>query len=145
MNKAMPQLLSAMTPFPYHIEGTQTVEEALSLMQEHHIRHLPVMIEGTIEAIVSERDIKRAQLIGHQGAASGDLRIEELSPTPSYFADVFDPLDQVLELMIDKRADAVVVLKEGAPVGIFTDTDACKTLVALLREHHPEDEGDDAA
>ena len=64
MPKHMPQMLSVMTPFPYHIEAGRPVDDALRMMQEHGIRHLPVMIDGAIEEIVSDRDIKRAQLIG---------------------------------------------------------------------------------
>lgn len=145
MSKHMPHLLSVMTPFPYHIEASRPVDEALRMMREHNIRHLPVMIDGIIEAMVSDRDIKRAQLIGHRGPTSEELCVGDITPTACYFADVSDPLDQVLEHMLARQAEAIVVFKEGAPVGIFTDTDACRSLIGLLREHYPEDEDDDAA
>ena len=142
MQKHMPQLLSAMTPFPYHIAAEQGVEDALQLMLEHNIRHLPVMVDGNIESIVSDRDIKRAQLIGHRGATDEELLVGDICPASSSFADVYDPLDQVLEVMIERRLDAIIVLKEGAPAGIFTDIDACSTLLGLLREvyHEPGDD-----
>ena len=115
MQKHMPQLLSAMTPFPYQIDGGQSIENASAMMQKHNIRHLTVLIDDTIETIVSDRDIMRAQLIGHHGASSDELRVGDICPPATYFADVYDPLDQVLELMIDKQASAVVVLKEPPP------------------------------
>lgn len=146
MPKHMPQLLSAMTPFPYQIDAGQPVADALQMMGEHHIRHLPVVIEGNIESIISDRDIKRAQLIGHRGTAGEGLCVGDISPTACFFADVCDPLDQVLDLMIANHAEALVVLREGAPVGIFTHTDACKALAMLLREHYPADgDGEDDA
>jgi acetoin utilization protein AcuB len=147
MQKHMPQLLSAMTPFPYHINADQSVEKALQLMLEHNIRHLPVMIDDNIESIVSDRDIKRAQLIGHRGTSDEELLVGDICPPCAYFADVYDPLDQVLEVLIERRLEAVIVLKEGAPVGIFTDTDACCALLALLQEvyQQPDGDNDDAA
>ncbi len=145
MQKHMPQLLPAMTPFPYHIEADQGIEAALQLMNTHSIRHLPVMIDDNIESIISDRDIKRAQLIGHRGSSDDELLVGDICPASAYFADVYDPLDQVLEVMIERRLDAIIVLKDGAPAGIFTDTDACRTLVALLRELHPEPEDDEVA
>ncbi len=145
MTKHMPQLLSVMTPFPYAIDVEQTVDEALAMMQKHDIRHLPVMIEGTIETLVSDRDVKRAQLIGHRGAADAGMLVGDICPASANFADVHDPLDQVLELMIAHRVDALMVLRDGDPVGIFTDTDACKTLIALLRQVYPEPGEDDVA
>jgi acetoin utilization protein AcuB len=145
MHKHMPQLLSAMTPFPYHIEATQTVDEAIELMHRHDIRHLPVMVDGNIESMVSDRDIKRAQLIGHRGAADAELLVGDICPPAASYADVHDPLDQVLELMISRRVEAIMVLKDGAPAGIFTDSDACRTLVALLRQMYPAPEDDAAA
>jgi acetoin utilization protein AcuB len=145
MQKHMPQLLSAMTPFPYHINASQSVDEALLLMEEHTIRHLPVMIDGNIESIVSDRDIKRAQLIGHRGATDEELLVGDICPPSSSFADVYDPLDQVLEVMIERRMEAIIVLKDGAPAGIFTDVDACSTLVALLREVYQQPGDDEVA
>jgi acetoin utilization protein AcuB len=145
MQKHMPQLLSAMTPFPYHINADQSVDQALLLMQEHAIRHLPVMIEGNIESIVSDRDIKRAQLIGHRGATDKELLVGDICPPSSPFADVYDPLDQVLEVMIERRMEAIIVLKDGAPAGIFTDVDACRTLVTLLREVYKAPDDDKVA
>lgn len=145
MQKHMPQLLSVMTPFPYHIGAEQSIEAALELMRENSIRHLPVMIDNNIETIVSDRDIKRAQLIGHRGASDDELLVGDICPPSAHFADVYDPLDQVLEVMVDRQLDAIIVLKEGAPAGIFTDTDACRALVALLQEIYPEKDDDDAA
>lgn len=138
-SKPMPQLLTVMTPFPYQIDAGESIDAALALMQRHNIRHIPVLVDGNIETIVSDRDIKRAQLIGHRGSINDEWSIGDISHPPAYFADVSDHLDQVLELMIKKQVEAIVVLKDGAAAGIFTATDACTVLVELLRTtfEHP--------
>lgn len=142
MTKKMPQLLSVMTPFPFHVEATAPVAEAERLMAEHNIHHLPVMVNGTIESIVSDRDIKRATLIGHRADPEEQPQVGDICPPRAYFADVSDPVDQILDVMVDKHIGAVIVLKDGALAGIFTDKDACRTLAELLREQYPEP-GDD--
>lgn len=143
--KHMPQLLSVMTPFPYQIDARESIDAALALMDKHNIRHLPVLVEGNIETIISDRDIKRAQLIGHRGSTSDEWSIGDISQASAYFADVSDPLDQVLELMIKKQVEALVVLKDGAAAGIFTDTDACRVLVELLKSNYQPPVDDNAA
>jgi len=143
--KTMPQLLSVMTPFPYQIDANESIDAALALMEKHDIRHLPVVVNGNIENIISDRDIKRAQLIGHRGATNDEWSVGDISHRNAYFADVSDPLDQVLELMIKKHVEAVVVLKDGSAAGIFTDTDACKVLVEFLKTTFAPPTEDDAA
>ena len=45
----MPQMLVAMTPFPYHIDAAATLAEANAMMERHAIGHLPIFENGDIE------------------------------------------------------------------------------------------------
>lgn len=145
MQKHMPQLLSVMTPFPYYVEAEKPVTEAQALMESHDIRHLPVMINEAIDSIISDADIKRAQLIGHRNSPEEELLVGDICSPRAWFADVSDPLDQILALMTEKHVNVVIVLKDGALAGIFTDSDACKVLLDLLRDTYKEPQNDSAA
>ena len=142
----MPTVLSAMTPFPYHIDAKAPLSEAEKLMAAHAIHHLPVMVEGTIESIISHRDIQRARLVGHRTVADEDLQVGDVCPARAFFADIHDPLDQILDVMAEKHIGAVLVLKKGSLTGIMTYTDVCKTFAEQLREWYPPPPpGNDAA
>jgi acetoin utilization protein AcuB len=133
----IPQMLVVMTPFPYHIDATATLAEAVAMMDSHDIRHLPVFENGDIMGILSERDIERAKIPGHSLRDEVELRVGDICTQRPYFVDVSDPLDPVLEAMVEKRLGSVLVLREGELAGVFTAVDACRLLAQWLRDTFP--------
>ncbi len=59
MSAQRPHVLvrSYMTPAPYTIAPQQTLADAHTLMRDHRIRHLPVLRDGRVVGIVTERDL----------------------------------------------------------------------------------------
>lgn len=142
----LPQMVSVMTPFPYHIDATARLADAWQLMEEHNIRHLPVFEDGDIIGMLSERDLERARIAGHPLREETELMAGDLCTHRPYFVDVADPLHAVLDAMAEKRLGSVLVLKEGELAGMFTAVDACRLLSKLLLEHFgPTPAGTDAA
>ena len=47
-----------MTPAPLSVSPNTPVDEARALMQQHRIRHLPVLEDGRLVGMVSDRDIR---------------------------------------------------------------------------------------
>ena len=47
-----------MTPTPISVSSNTPVHEAHALMQQHRIRHLPVLDHGRLVGMVSDRDIR---------------------------------------------------------------------------------------
>lgn len=46
-----------LSEHPVHVPPTQTVEEALRLMTDHRVRHLPVVLEDRVVGLVSIGDL----------------------------------------------------------------------------------------
>lgn len=134
--KKMPQMVSAMTPFPYHIDIGEPAYKAEEMMHAHGFRHLPVLDGDVIEGMVSERDLARATAPGHTLLDEPSLLVGDICATRVFVADVSDPLDRILDVMAKKHIGAVVVAKDGVLAGIFTDADACRILATQLREHY---------
>jgi acetoin utilization protein AcuB len=142
----IPQMVAVMTPFPHHIAADSTLADAVAMMDAHNVRHLPVFDAGDIIGILSERDIERAKTPGHPLRDEIELRVGDLCAQRPYFVDVSDPLDRVLEALVEKRIGSALVLKEGELAGVFTATDACALLARLLREQFgPTPPGTEAA
>jgi CBS domain-containing protein len=141
----MPTIITVMTPFPQTIDGNDSITKAEQLMLEKDIHHLPVIIDGAVESIISSQDLNRAKLVGHRVETYEQLRVGDISSTPACFTDVNDPLDKILLRMVKLRIKAIIAVKDGEPVGIFTSHDACLKLAKLLQEKFPVSEGDDAA
>ena len=142
----LPQMVSVMTPFPYHIDATAKLTAARTLMETHAIRHLPVFENGDIIGVISERDLERTHIPGHSLSEETELMAGDLCTHRPYFVDVADPLHAVLDAMAEKRLGSVLVLKEGELAGLFTAVDACRLLSKLLIENFgPVPPGTDAA
>jgi len=146
MMRHLPQMLVVMTPFPYHIDANATLSEAAEMMEAHDIRHLPVFERGDIFGILSERDLERARILGHPLSDETELRVGDVCTQRPYFVDISDPLNRVLDAMVEKRLGSVLVLKDGELAGVFTALDACRLLSQTLSERFPNPTpGTDAA
>ena len=61
--KEIPQVKSVMTPFPYSIDLHEPLARARAIMTEHGFHHLPVMREGELVGVVSDRRARMMQAL----------------------------------------------------------------------------------
>lgn len=120
-----------MTTYPFVATDDMTLKSAMRLMKEFHIRHLPVIDEGKIIGVVSERDLLRLESnFDFTGATVGEVMVRN-----PYVARVGTPLEEVTDVMAaHKFGCAVVVNSQEEVLGIFTTTDALKILTSILKE-----------
>jgi acetoin utilization protein AcuB len=137
--KAIPPMKAVMTPFPYWVDINAPVARALAIMQEHAIRHLPVMQGGDLVSVLGVRELQRAT-----ESSEPDLCVRDVCEPGPYVVELFEPLDRVLHHMAEHRLDSVLVTKDGKLAGIFTVSDACRHFGKLLRSLFPPG-GDSAA
>lgn len=131
---------SWMTVEPLTIRSEQTVGEALVLMFERDIRHLPVLKEGRLVGIVSDRDIR--QLLGRASVNSEDrtgedrylqLAVHEVMSLNPMTVRARTPIREVIKTMADRKFGAVpVVDPDENVIGIFTETDALRYCLYLI-------------
>lgn len=125
----MIKLENVMTPIPFAASETETVHEAHARMAALQIRHLPVLREGRLVGVVSQRDLGR--LITMTAGEPSNMRIgDAMSPDP-YAVDMRAPLTEVARTMASKRYGCVLALDGEEVRGIFTTTDAMETLAEL--------------
>ena len=55
-----PRLAALMTPFPYFLEADQCAADAISMMAEHSVHHLPVMDGDRIVGVLTSRSLEGA-------------------------------------------------------------------------------------
>ncbi len=125
-----------MTPFPYSVGINTLLCDAKIYMHQHEIHHLPVIDGDNIVGLID------ARVFENQNYESiGDLNLS----SPQVF-DLNERLDNVLEIMADKRLDTVLITKNSKLVGIFTESDAYMHFSRYLREEFgPHGGGDNAA
>ena len=119
-----------MTAAPVCVQLDADLAEAVNLMQEHHIRHLPVMDAGSLTGVVSDRDLAMIESL----LPDEWERIcvaEAMTPEP-YSVQPDAALWEVAKHMAqEKFGCAVITDARGAVVGLFTTTDALRVLADL--------------
>lgn len=135
--KHMPQVIAMMTPFPYSIDLDATLAEARLMMDAKGFRHLPVMSQGRLCGMLSDRDLRVAAAPGPERAADFPLRVRDVYHDEAYTVEADTPLDLVAQTMAERHIGSAMVTRGGKLVGVFTTTDACRALARVLRERFP--------
>ena len=117
------------SPFVVMIEGSDNLDRALELMQEHGIRHLPVTENGKIAGIISERDVYT-----HFGKDwTSMLTVADIMNTSLLSVHKNENLGQVAFQLSSKKIGSALVLDDDQSLyGIFTTTDALNALVEIF-------------
>jgi acetoin utilization protein AcuB len=133
-----------MTPFPYSIEPKAPVQDAVDLMADHGIHHLPVTEDGALIGVIARTEI--ASMIDRKTKGKKkDFKVRDVMLEESYTVDLSERLDSVLHRMAEHHLQSVVVTRKGKLVGIFTQIDACAAFAEFLREQLRRSGGGTAA
>jgi acetoin utilization protein AcuB len=98
-------------------------------MQATACRHLPVVHEGKLVGLVSQRGLYRLETLVEVDRAKDP--VVDAMDVP-YVVEPETPLLAVAEEMERRKAGACVVARGGKVVGIFTTNDALTALAAIL-------------
>jgi len=135
-----------MTPNPITIDASATVVEAIHLLKEKNIRRLPVMKDGRLAGLVTER-----MLLSFSPGKSSSLDTWELhyllaktpvteamNPKPYTVTPETDIADAA-QLIRDRKLNGITVVDgQGDLVGILTTTNALEALIWFARRASSE-------
>ncbi len=121
------ELANVMTANPVTISSRDTLAVAKSLMDAGRFRRLPVVDDGRLVGIVTERDIRQ-----HAGAldhtrVDAAMRISVITVTPG------DCVENAARLMLEHKIGGLPVTAEGKLAGIVTTTDIMKAFLRLIQ------------
>jgi acetoin utilization protein AcuB len=131
--KPMPTIRKFMTAMPHTINGDMPLKNAIDVMRNFSIRHLPVQSGGNLIGILTDRDVKLAS--SFHGAA--ELTVEDVMSPDPYTVDVDAAVDEVAINMAEHKYGSVIVRHgNGEVVGIFTATDGLRVLAEILQMNY---------
>jgi acetoin utilization protein AcuB len=127
---------------PVTIGPEATFFEALKMIRDKGIRHLPVVDnKNKLVGIVTDRDIREAApsdatslSVGEINYLLGKLQVSSFM-TPQKELVTISPdalVEEAVELMHDKKIGCLPVVEDGKLYGIFTETDALALMVDLF-------------
>lgn len=117
-----------------------TAEEALGLSRSKRIRHFPVVENGALVGVVSDRDLRSATpVLGDPGRAAAlkEILVSGVMNREPITADPRDPIELAANVMRERRIGCLPVVEDGRLVGIITSSDVMEALVYLVGVHEP--------
>jgi len=136
----MLQVKDSMTREVATLSPEDTAKTALALCRERRIRHLPVLEDGRLVGIASDRDFRAAAPpLGDpdRAAALAEIRVGEVMAREVVTVASDDPIEQAANTMRERRIGCLPVLEDGELVGIITASDVMDALVYLVGAHEP--------
>ncbi len=130
-----------MTPNPMTIRSQATVAEAWDLMGEMEIRHVPVVDDGTLVGMLSDRDLGRLDVTRMLVAEGADaLRQELATPVAKVMtldviaAEPETELGDIVDVLVEHKVGALPVVHPDTRelVGIISYVDVLRALQDLL-------------
>ena len=115
----------------HHGNPEQTAMAAMRQMKEHNIRHLPIIEDGEIKGIVTDRELN----LVINSPENRELKAKEIMIEEPYIVQAGTSLRNVVfEMSRKKIGSAIIENFEGDKIGIFTSIDALNALVELLQK-----------
>lgn len=129
---------SWMTADPIVVTPDTEVREARRLLHQNGIRHLPVVDDGRLVGMVSDRDVRiddrslrRLAALERLEAAVGEGKpVEAVMSSPPHVVGPDEPVATAARVLLSRRISALPVVEDGALVGILTTTDCLLALLA---------------
>lgn len=126
-----------MTESPATVAAAATTWEATELLQTLEIRHLPVVEEGELVGILSDRDLDGTRLPMDQASLDQAMvaarrPVSEVMSTHVITISPEAPLRDVAEAMLENRVGALPVVENGDVLGIVSYVDVLRAAAEHL-------------
>lgn len=124
------KLREIMKPSPWTVTEISRLGDAHQLMTTHRIRHLPVVRDGKLVGILSERDILeyRAKTAFREDWWRAPVSAAMIAQPQTAGPD--DSLTEVAGRLAAARIGAMPIVERGALIGLVTVTDVLEAEVA---------------
>ncbi|MGB5946397.1 acetoin utilization AcuB family protein [Paenisporosarcina sp.] len=125
----------------FTLQPTHSIKDAINLLRENKIRHLPITNEeGLVVGVLSDRDIKDAtpsNLIENQHQDIYATPIEEIMTKNPIIGHPLDFVEEVATIFYDQKIGCLPIVSSGKIVGIVTETDLLYKYIELTGAHQP--------
>lgn len=121
------RLKSVQNQQVHSIAPEQTVLEALQIMAEKNVGALPVIEDGQVVGVFSERDYARKLVL--QGRSSVGTSVRTVMSAPVVTADSQQSIDRCMEVMTNSHLRHLPVLDNGQLMGLLSIGDLVKEAI----------------
>jgi acetoin utilization protein AcuB len=126
------------------ISPSMPITEALNLMKKERIRRAPIVKDGKLVGIVSDKDLLNASpspvttlSIWEMNYLLSKVTVSEVMTANVMTITEDTPIEQAARIMADNKIGGLPVMRDGHVVGIITETDLFKVFLELLGAREP--------
>ena len=116
----------------YSVSGNSTVLDALKLLSEKNIGALPVIENGNLVGIFSERDYARKIIL--KGKTSHDTLVSEIMTHNPFTIQPGDSIEHCMEIMSDKHIRHLPVMKDNVVSGMISVSDVVTAIIQSQKD-----------
>ena len=126
--KSVKQLIADKPNLLWSIPPDATTFDAIKMLAEKGIGALPVMKDGRLVGMLSERDYARK--VALKGKSSLDTPVSEIMTTEVCSVRLDQTNEDCMAIMTDKRIRHLPVLDNGKVVGMISIGDLVKDIIS---------------
>lgn len=115
------------------------INDVLAMFKKEHIRRAPVVKDGKLVGIVSERDLLNASpssattlSVWEINYLISKVKVKEVMTKKVIFVDKETPIEEAARTMADKKIGGLPVMDRDKVVGMITETDLFKVFLELM-------------
>lgn len=129
-----------MTSQPYTLKADASISDAIKLMADKHIRHIPIVNEADeLMGIVTHRDLLTVagNKLDDESTLKGSLsnkQVSEIMTTHVLSTEENAELISVARFLEQHKFGALPVINDKKVVGIVTDSDFLAVAINLLEQ-----------
>lgn len=121
------QIVNLMTANPIVINADDTLANAKAVMDDGRFRRLPVVEDGKLVGIVTERDVREHAGYFRSTRVNAAMRAPVISLTP------YATVEDAARLMLKHKIGGLPIVDEGKLVGIVTTSDLLKAFLVVVQ------------
>jgi acetoin utilization protein AcuB len=132
-----------MTRKVFSVKPDDSVSNVVRIIEEKHIKHIPVVEQGRLRGIVSDRDIKdycpskatsldmyELHYLLAKTSAKEVMKKKVITAAPDM------PVEEAAMVLYDKNIGCLPVIESGKLVGIISDRDIFRALIDITGIRH---------
>jgi acetoin utilization protein AcuB len=115
------------------------INDVLAMFKKEHIRRAPVVKDGKLVGIVSERDLLNASpssattlSVWEINYLISKVKVKEVMTKKVISVDKEMPIEEAARIMADKKIGGLPVMDRDKVVGMITETDLFKVFLELM-------------
>jgi acetoin utilization protein AcuB len=121
------QIVNLMTANPIVINADDTLANAKAVMDDGRFRRLPVVEDGKLVGIVTERDVREHAGYFRSTRVNAAMRAPVISLTP------YATVEDAARLMLKHKIGGLPIVDDGKLVGIVTTSDLLKAFLVVVQ------------